>query len=224
MLPRILETEVMDTPEEAADYDQMDHSQVNRRFADDFLARFDPPAAEAGRRPILDVGAGPAHIAIEIVRRRGDLKITAVDLAAHMLQRALRNVIREGLTAQIKLEQADAKALPFAAGSFSAVISNSILHHIPEPQRAFREMLRVLQPSGCLFVRDLLRPPDLAELDRLAALYADSANAHQRQMFRNSLHAALTLDEVRQLLSDAGLPREWAAQTSDRHWTIASRS
>ena len=32
MLPRVLEPEVMDTAEEARDYDTMDHSEVNRRF------------------------------------------------------------------------------------------------------------------------------------------------------------------------------------------------
>jgi hypothetical protein len=38
MLPRVLEPEVMDTPEEARDYDAMDHSAVNRVFVADFLA------------------------------------------------------------------------------------------------------------------------------------------------------------------------------------------
>ena len=37
-LPRILETEVMDTPQEALDYNTMDHSAVNRVFVDDLLA------------------------------------------------------------------------------------------------------------------------------------------------------------------------------------------
>ena len=37
MLSRIREPEVMDTAEEAVDYNQMDHSNVNRRFVDDFL-------------------------------------------------------------------------------------------------------------------------------------------------------------------------------------------
>ena len=37
-LSRILEPEIMDSPEEAADYDSMDHAEVNRRFVDDLLA------------------------------------------------------------------------------------------------------------------------------------------------------------------------------------------
>ena len=38
MLPRTLEPEVMDSPEEARDYDAMDHAEVNRKFVDDLLA------------------------------------------------------------------------------------------------------------------------------------------------------------------------------------------
>ena len=37
MLSRVLEPEVMDTPEEARDYDSMDHAAVNRLFVTDFL-------------------------------------------------------------------------------------------------------------------------------------------------------------------------------------------
>ncbi len=223
MLPRILEPEVMDSATEAVDYDQMDHSQVNRLFADDFLALF-PAAVTAGPAwQVLDAGTGTAQIPIEIGRRRTDLKITAVDLAAHMLQLAQRNVIRAGLTGMIKLEQVDAKSLPYAPGAFDAVISNSIIHHIPDPRAVFREMARVLRPAGILFVRDLLRPAAAATLDRLVTTYAGDGNDHQRQMFRESLHAALTLDEVRELLRDAGQPVAWASQTSDRHWTIATQ-
>ncbi len=140
-----------------------------------------------------------------------------------MLQLAQRNVIREGLTSQIKLEHVDAKTLPFADGTFDAVVSNSIIHHIPEPRLSFREMVRVLRPGGSLFVRDLLRPGDRETLERLVATYAGAANAHQQQMFRESLHAALTLAEAAELLRDAGCPVEWARQTSDRHWTIAGK-
>lgn len=211
----------MDTESEAIDYDSMDHAAVNRLFADDFLAH--SPASLPGHATtlVLDVGTGTAQIPIEICRRRDDLRITAIDLAAHMLQLAQRNVIREGLTSRIKLEHIDAKSLSYAPAAFDAVISNSIIHHIPEPRDSFREMVRVLRPGGVLFVRDLLRPSDRESLEKLVASYAGDANLHQQQMFRESLHAALSLAEVGELLRDANCPAEWVRQTSDRHWTIA---
>src|SRR5262245_36565304 len=188
MLPRILEPEVMDSLAEAVDYDSMDHAGVNRLFAEDFLTV--APDRLAGRATcrVLDVGTGTAQIPIEICRRRNDLRVTAIDLAAHMLQIAQRNVIAAGMTAQIKLEQIDAKGLPYGDAEFEAVISNSIVHHIPEPSLAFREMVRVVRQGGSLFVRDLLRPPDMQTLERLVAVYAGDANEHQRQMFHDSLH------------------------------------
>jgi ubiquinone/menaquinone biosynthesis C-methylase UbiE len=222
MLPRILEPEVMDSAAEAVDYDGMDHTQVNRQFADDFLELLPEPRADR-TFCVLDVGTGTAQIPIEICRRRSDFRLTAIDLAGHMLQVAQRNVIREGLSGRIRLEQIDAKSLPFPANSFDAVISNSIIHHIPEPQVVLREMVRVLRGGGNLFVRDLLRPQNLESLERLVATYAGQANNHQRQMFGDSLRAALSLDEVCKMLLDAGLPAEWVRQSSDRHWTIAGQ-
>jgi ubiquinone/menaquinone biosynthesis C-methylase UbiE len=213
MLPRTLEPEVMDTPEEARDYDAMDHGMVNRAFAADFLRFWD------GANPVLDLGTGTAQIPIELCRQSAAVQVIAVDLAEEMLQVGRENVRRAGLVGRIELKRCDAKALPFAAGSFGAVMSNSIMHHIPEPARVFAEMVRVVRPGGVLFVRDLFRPADEATLQQIVQTYAGAANAHQRQMFAASLRAALTLDEVRHLVLALGFAPESVQQTSDRHWT-----
>lgn len=224
MLSRILEPEVMDSEAEAVDYDSMDHSEVNRRFVDHLLACRLPDEGTADQPlRILDVGTGTALIPLELCGRDVPVRVIAVDLAAHMLQLGQRNVIRAGLQSRIKLEQIDAKRLPYRDSSFDWVISNSIVHHIPEPLDALREMVRVLKPNGLLFVRDLLRPIDTATLKHLVATYAGDANAHQQQMFGDSLHAALNLEEVGGLLSTLGLPPDWVTQTTDRHWTIRGR-
>jgi ubiquinone/menaquinone biosynthesis C-methylase UbiE len=213
MLPRVLEPEVMGSPEEARDYDAMDHGAVNRAFVGDFLAAWD------GRNPILDVGTGTAQIPIELCRQAPNAGVVAVDLAAAMLDLAATNVQRAGLQRRIRLELVDAKSLPYADGAFAAVMSNSIIHHIPQPARVFAEMARLAAPGGLLFARDLLRPADEATLAALVRTYAGDANDHQRQMFAASLHAALTLDEVRGLVQSLGFPAETVQQTSDRHWT-----
>ena len=75
MLPRVLEPEVMDTPEEAHDYDSMDHATVNRVFVADFVAVWD------GGMPILDVGTGTAQIPVELCRQAPAAEVIAVDLA-----------------------------------------------------------------------------------------------------------------------------------------------
>ena len=79
-------------------------------------------------------------------------------------------------------------------------------------------------PGGVLFVRDLFRPDEESTLRRLVDLYAAGANAHQQQMLADSLHAALTLGEVRDLVATLGLDPFEVRQTTDRHWTWNTRS
>lgn len=213
MLPRVLEPEVMDTPEEAADYDAMDHAAVNRLFVEDFLAVWD------GAGPILDVGTGTAQIPIVLCTHHPTAEVVGIDLAEEMLRVGRGNVARAGLAGRIRLEWVDAKAMPYPSDRFGAVMSNSIVHHIPEPAWVLAEMVRVVRPGAVLFVRDLLRPPDRTTLDHLVRAYAGEANAHQQQMFADSLHAALTLDEVRALVGALGFAPETVQATSDRHWT-----
>ena len=222
MLPRTLEPEVMDTGEEAADYDAMDHAGVNRAFVDDLLGAWFAGALIPAPT-VLDLGTGTAQIPIELANRGLSAQITAVDLAEHMLALAEKNVAEAGFSDVISLERIDAKSLPFAEGSFDIVMSNSIVHHIPEPAGCLREMHRVLRPGGLLFVRDLMRPETIDTVEELVAMYAANENPHQRQLFRQSLHAALNVDEMRQLLSDLSLPAEWVEATSDRHWTVSGR-
>jgi ubiquinone/menaquinone biosynthesis C-methylase UbiE len=217
MLTRILEPELMETPEEARNYDEMDHAEVNRRFVDDLLAAGDI------RGDILDLGTGTALIPIELCRRINDCRIMAADAAVSMLELARYNVEIVGLGQRIQLAHVDAKHMPFADAMFDVVMSNSIIHHIPEPLAALREAARVLKPGGLLFFRDLLRPTTNDELDHLVATYAGNENAHSQQMFRNSLHAALTLDEVRALAQLIGVPSDKITQASDRHWTLSAR-
>ena len=228
MLQRILEPEVMDSVEEAQDYDSMDHSEVNRRFVEHLLeCRRDSDGTTDNPVKVLDVGTGTAQIPIELARSleliHVPFQITAIDLAEHMLELGQENIEQAGFSEWIHLELVDAKQMPYADGSFDWVISNSIIHHIPEPLASLREMVRVLAPGGLLFVRDLLRPVDLPTLRHLVQTYVGGSNAHQQQMFSDSLHAALSLEEIQQKLTTIGCPIEWATQTTDRHWTIRGR-
>lgn len=216
-LPRVLEPEVMDSEEEAGDYDAMDHGAVNARFCEDLLAL--APALDA----VLDVGTGTALIPIELCRRAPAARVVAIDLAASMLDLARKNVARAGLDHAVSLRQADAKALDLERASFTTVMSNSIIHHIPDPGPALGDMIRVLRPGGLLFVRDLLRPESDEAVRGLLALYAANDSDRQRGLFEASLRAALTLDEVRALVARFGVPAGAVAQSSDRHWTLAFR-
>ena len=55
------------------------------------------------------------------------------------------------------------------------------------------------------------------------ASHAGGANDHQRKMFAESLHAALTLAEVRELVMQLGYDPNSVKQTTDRHWTWSAK-
>jgi ubiquinone/menaquinone biosynthesis C-methylase UbiE len=220
-LERILEPEVMDSADEAADYDAMDHSEVNRRFVADLLAALsDGPEALLD---VLDLGTGTALIPIQLCKKFPDCRVMAADAAVSMLELARYNIEVNGMTERIQLALIDAKKLPFADAMFDVVMSNSIVHHIPEPMYVIREAVRVAKPGGLLFFRDLLRPETGEQLQQLVASYTRGANEHQQRMFAESLHAALSLGEIRRLVASLGFAADGVEQTSDRHWTWSAR-
>jgi 2-polyprenyl-3-methyl-5-hydroxy-6-metoxy-1,4-benzoquinol methylase len=107
-------------------------------------------------------------------------------------------------------------------------ISNSIVHHIARPEEILQEAVRVTSPGGLLFFRDLLRPDTAEELARLVAQHAGHETAPQQKLFADSLHAALRIDEMQQLVDgldgiEKGSDSPTIRATSDRHWTWAGR-
>ena len=238
MLPRILEPEVMDSQQDALDYDTMDHSTVNRSFAEDLLSALGMPTRpdaladvegdnsdedEPNSLLALDLGTGTAQIPILVCEMSHELRIIAADASIAMLEQARLNVEISGLRERIQLDHVDAKNMPYRDGMFDVVMSNSIVHHIADPRSVLTEAVRIVRPGGLLFFRDLARPADGTALGQLVEQYAADCNPHQRQLFRDSLHAALTLEEMQSLVGGFGFERRSVALTSDRHWTWAAR-
>jgi ubiquinone/menaquinone biosynthesis C-methylase UbiE len=203
----------MESDEEARDYDSMDHAAVNRAFVDDLLAGGDV----AGE--VIDLGTGTAQIPILLCQQVEECRVMAIDLSVAMLDLARLNIEVNSLIDRIALAHIDSKELLYEDDQFDVVISNSIVHHIPEPGTVIAEAVRVTRPGGRLFFRDLLRPSDESTVAQLVATYAGEADVRQRKMFDDSLRAALSLDEVREMVVALGFDPESVAATSDRHWT-----
>ncbi|MEG3899701.1 MULTISPECIES: methyltransferase domain-containing protein [unclassified Microcoleus] len=212
-MQRVLEPEVMDSLEEAIEYDSMDFTEVNAAFAQS-AAALGPVFGN-----VLDAGTGTARIPIAISQLRPAWKLTCIDLSANMLKVGAENVEKAGARSQISLELIDAKAMPYPDSYFDMVISNSIIHHLPDPLPFLQEVKRVLKPQGAIFFRDLLRPEKPEIRENLVKLYAADCNAHQQQLFSDSLQAAFALDEVEEMMQNAGLDGLRVYESSDRHWT-----
>jgi len=213
MIERILEPEVMDTVEDASEYDAMDHREANLAFVERLEAL-------GARGSMLDIGTGPGHIPLLVCERIQEARVLGIDLAERMLELARRHRAASPHAERLEFRRADAKGLDFADDSFDTVFSNTILHHIPDPLPFLREAARVLRPTGCLLIRDLFRPRTEEELERLVALHAAEATPYQRRLFADSLHAALTPDELRELARAAGLASAEVTVDSDRHMSL----
>jgi len=97
-------------------------------------------AGVAARSSVLDVCTGHGAIAAAAVSR-GAI-VSGADLAEQVVATARRNV------PEAEFRQADAQALPYASGTFDAVICAYGIIHVPEPERALAEMVRVTRSGG----------------------------------------------------------------------------
>jgi ubiquinone/menaquinone biosynthesis C-methylase UbiE len=219
---RILEPELMDTVRDAEEYDAMDFSEPNTTFAVAALGLL----GKGSSPEILDVGTGTADIPVRMLERNPKLRVLGVDLAKEMIHVAIGKVASAGFSEQCRLQVLDGKSLPFKADHFDMVMCNSTVHHIPEPLVLFKEMARVVKKDGALIVRDLMRPETMDEAWTIVRRAAAGEHIRQQQLFFDSLCAALTLGEVRDLAQRAGLldgvdkARVRIAPCSDRHWTL----
>jgi len=99
---------------------------------------------------ILELGCGSAALWKDAAGRiPAGWTITLSDLSDGMLDSAWRNLVVAGRG--FKFERIDAQSIPYADGTFDAVIANHMLYHVPDRKQALKEMRRVLKGDGILF-------------------------------------------------------------------------
>ena len=212
-LPRVLEPEVMSGAEEAVEYDEMDFSATDQLFAE----RAAELATAAAVTLIADLGSGNAKIPLAMCPLLPATR--RPEMSAEIYVVAVRNRTRHGVG--LHLVAADAKHVPFANQSIGMITSNSLKRstHIPDPRAVFQEIARIARPRAPILIRDLVRPENQQALEQLVEAHAAPWSPLQRTLFADSLHAALTLPEVRQMLDQCGLADVTVAQITDRHWS-----
>ncbi len=97
---------------------------------------------------ILEVGIGTGK---NIDYLNDKAKVTGIDFSEKMLERARQKLIRSGRK-NITLRQMDVEDLGFKNNSFDYVITSSVFCSVPDPIKGFKEIKRVLKPTGRLIM------------------------------------------------------------------------
>lgn len=217
---RIPEPELMDDPAQAEAYADADFSEPNALFSDIFNARFG--SVEVGGY-VLDLGCGPADIALRLARANPRCRVHGVDGSEPMLRMATKRIVNASLAERIALFQCTLPRVVVPRACYDAVISNSLLHHLADPRALWNTIKRLARPGAPILVMDLVRPPGHNEVERLVRVYAADAPAVLRKDFERSLLAAYSVDEVLEQLAVAGFDYLDVQLVSDRHFTVAGR-
>jgi SAM-dependent methyltransferase len=123
-------------------------------------------AAGAGRgERVLDVASGPGYVAARAAQQGAE--VVGVDVAEAMVALARQH------HPELEFRRADAEALPFADGSFDAVVGNFLMHHLGRPEHAMSGFARVLTPGGRL----ALTVWDLPDRCRFLGVFLDAIAA-----------------------------------------------
>lgn len=157
------------------------------------------PLAIASIRPgetVLDLGSGAGFDCFLAARQlNGTGRVIGVDMTAAMITKARANAAKSGFT-NVEFRLGEIEALPVADAAVDLILSNCVINLSPEKGRVFREAYRVLKPGGRLAIADVvaLQPLPEALRTKLATIGA-------------CIGGATLIDELRQLLTEAGFAR-----------------
>ena len=215
MMKRVLEPEVMDDPEQVLAYAQADFEAENQGFVDQFFTLY--PDLENPH--IVDLGCGPGDIPIRVARRHATCRVTGIDASQPMIAYAEQAVQKAGFQDRIQFLCQRFQDVNLSSPA-DAMISNSLVHHVPNPLRFWYSLKTLLKPGGRVLVMDLLRPESPEAAQTIVDEQAASEPERLRKDFFHSLLAAFTEDEVAAHLAELNLSRLMVDVPDDRHWIV----
>lgn len=216
-LPRIPEPELMDDPAQARAYSDADFTAPH----DFFIAQFKQAHPSfTSDDAVLDLGCRPADITVRFARAFPESQLIGIDGADAMLACGRERISEAGLTDRIQLRSL---RLPDTAGlapPYRTLISNSLLHHLPDPSVLWEAIHKLSEVGSRIFIMDLRRPASKEEAAQLRDHYASDEPAVLQHDFYHSLLAAFRPDEVQAQLDSAGLGYLTVLTPTDRHLII----
>lgn len=215
-MDRILEPELMDDEAQVAVYAKADFAEENQGFVDRFREYF-PDFTEG---TLFDLGCGPGDIPIRFAQALPKCRIIGIDASAPMIRWAEQAVSVAGLSGRVSFRCERIQDIP-GANLADAIVSNSLLHHLPNPLQLWNRIRQLAKPGSPVLVMDLLRPESPEAAQAIVDRYAAHEPAILRRDFYNSLLAAFTEDEIGSQLARMNLSRLLIDVPDDRHWIVA---
>jgi len=157
---------------------------------------------------VADVGTGTGILALELARL--DLDVIAIDHSPRMLD-AARAKLAEAGVARVDLRRGEASALPLADAEVDAALAHMVLHYLPSPGDAIREMARVVKPGGVVVIVDFVRHEHEWMRDELGVLWLGFAEAEVRGFFAEAGLEDFRLEATRTATAARDLPAGFIA-------------
>ena len=217
LLTRTPEPELMNEAEQALAYAQADFSVPHNQFIDLFRSGFANLAVDGA---VLDVGCGPADVTLRFAKAYPDCRIDGVDGAPAMLALGRASIEVAGLSRRINLIEGYLPGAILPRSHYDVILSNSLLHHLADPQVMWEAIRRYGKPRAAVFIMDLRRPDTSKEIETLVRQHAAREPPILQRDFHHSLHAAYRPEEVRQQINQAGLEALTVTAIGDRHLII----
>jgi len=123
---------------------------------------------------ILDVGSGSGtDLLVAALRTGPGGKVTGIDMTDAMIEKARANIERSGFR-NVRVLNGEATKMPLVNSSVDVVTSNGVLNLVPDKEKAFSEIFRVLKPGGRLQLADIVTKEDVqAACGIVPQLWAD---------------------------------------------------
>ncbi len=122
---------------------------------------------------VVDLGSGAGNDVFVARAIVGDFgKVIGIDMTEEMIDKAKRNNSKLGYN-NVEFKLGDIESMPLENSVADVVVSNCVLNLVPDKQKAFSEIYRVLKNGGHFCVSDIVLKGELpANLKKSAEMYA----------------------------------------------------
>lgn len=108
-------------------------------------------------REVLDIGCGLGVITLMLAKKYGAKTVVGIDVEQHLIDHSTKRAAAAEASDRVSFEFVEPGPLPFADASFDVVFTKDVIVHIPDKEKFYKDIIRVLKPGGVLVGSDWLR-------------------------------------------------------------------